>query len=209
MRKPNMIFLSIIALVALLPHTSRWLTSPEQASTPSVSAAPTAPPIAPTERRAAPVLTASEDHPAAVPETLPAPSQNQAPVEEAHPWDVLPIAEPVDTEPLNTLEEIYLTESFDADWAGPLEADFYQTFEMANLSDSAVEAAECRATLCRFALLHDDPQAQNAFIQAFLESPLLPLIHQGAIAHHSQQAADGSITAIYFLARNELAHARH
>lgn len=219
MRKPNIIFLSIIALAALLPLASHWMNADHDTATPnSVSATvttarPSSALVQPTEK---PVARQSELIAAASSATKQSakpttePTQPEHSADEAHPWHVLPIEAPAAAgEPLAALEEIYLTEGFDSEWAGPLEEDFYRTFETANLAGSDVEQAECRTTLCRFAILHQDIQAQEAFIQAFLESPLLPLINQGAIAHHSQSAADGRVTAVYFLARNELANVNH
>lgn len=209
MRKPNVIFLSIIAMAALLPHTTRWMDDRDE----PVATVNTSPSVAKVKPASGPAQPAPEEVAAtraATPETLEARAPAEHPADEPHPWHVLPIEEPAEAgEPLATLEEIYLNEGFDPEWAGPLEEDFYRTFETANLSGSAVEQAECRATLCRFAILHQDSAAQDEFIQAFLKSPLLPLINQGAIAHHSQPAADGTVSAVYFLARNELAHVHH
>lgn len=221
MRKPNVIFLSIIAMAALLPHTSRWIETPQDD--------PLATSTSPLAEESKPVsaVPAKPDEPVAaanfVPQ-LPAPSSaaeqstsaqstaapaTEPTADEADPRHVLPIDEPAaTTEPLAELEEVYLTEVFDPEWAMPLEESFHSVFDAVRLQDSTVEQAECRTTLCRFAITHKNSAAQDAFVQAFLQSRLLPL-NQVTIAQHSQKTPDGNIAAVYFLARNELAQVHH
>ena len=222
MRKPNVIFLSIIAMAALLPHTSRWIDTPQDD--------PLATSTSPLTEESKPVSAEPAKKPDElvavanfVPQ-LPAPSgaaeqstsaqSTAAPAtersaDEPDPRHVLPIEEPTaTTEPLAELEEVYLTEVFDPEWATPLEESFHSVFDAVRLQDSRVEQAECRTTLCRFAITHKNSAAQDAFVQAFLQSRLLPM-NQVTIAQHSQKTADGNIAAVYFLARNELAQAHH
>ncbi len=200
MRKLNLIFLSAIALAALLsywtPRNTEPVSIPEAASQspPTQQQAQTT--TAVTSTIAIRPIAATRDS---------TEEEQPAAQDESHPWDVLPIEEPVaTTEPLAELEEAYMTEAFDPDWAAPLEESFHSAFDAARLQDSTVEQAECRTTLCRFTITHKNSAAQDAFVLAFLQSRLLPL-NQVTIAQHSQQTADGSIAAVYFLARNELA----
>lgn len=217
MRKPNMIFLSIIAMAALLPHTSRWIDTPQDDPLATSTS-----PLAEESKPVSAVPAKKTDEPVAaanfVPQ-LPAPSgaaaqSTAAPAteptaDEADRRHVLPIDEPTaTTEPLAELEEVYLTEVFDPEWAMPLEESFHSVFDAVRLQDSTVEQAECRTTLCRFAITHKNSAAQDAFVQAFLQSRLLPL-NQVTIAQHSQKTPDGNIAAVYFLARNELAQVHH
>lgn len=204
MNKPNIFFLSVIALVALLPlaiergredaPTARVEQTEQAVPEPRSSIAPQ--PVTPEP--------ADKAKPASA-QNAPAVLAEESGQEAAQPWDVLPIEEPAATaEPLAELEDAYLSEAFDPDWATPLEESFHNVFDSVRLQESTVEQAECRTTLCRFAITHRNSAAQNAFVQAFLQSQLLPL-NQVTIAHHSQKTADGSIAAVYFLARNELA----
>lgn len=208
MRKPNVIFLSIIAMAALLPHTSRWMDTPHEETSAPIAEKKTRLP-APTKKddsvaaeTSAPQITLSSAQAAVAP-------AGEASVDKPDPRHVLPIEEPTETiEPLAELEEAYMTEAFDPDWATPLEESFHSVFDAVRLQDSTVEQAECRTTLCRFAITHKNSAAQDAFVQAFLQSRLLPL-NQVTIAQHSQKTPDGNIAAVYFLARNELAQVHH
>lgn len=204
MNKPNIFFLLVIALVALLPLAIE--RGREDTPTARVEQ----------NEQAVPEARSSIAQQPATPEpadkTKPGSAQNalaaiaeDSEQETAQPWDVLPIEEPAATaEPLADLEDAYLSEAFDPDWATPLEESFHNVFDSVRLQESTVEQAECRTTLCRFAITHRNSAAQDAFVQAFLQSRLLPL-NQVTIAQHSQKTADGSIAAVYFLARNELA----
>lgn len=205
MRKPNVIFLSVIALAAMLPHAPHWVLSEKKPATNAVAAVKQGTSTQILEQTVIDSTTPLVASRSSIPP--PASTEENKPdlKEEAHPWDVLPIEEPMaDSEPLAELEEAYMTEAFDPDWATPLEESFHTVFDAVRLQDSAVEQAECRTTLCRFAITHKNSAAQDAFVQAFLQSRLLP-INQVTIAQHSQKTADGSIAAVYFLARNELA----
>jgi hypothetical protein len=201
MRKPNTLFLSLIAVVALLPHAPWHALTPNPAPVAAVEPDPPA---------SLGTLTAAVKPTPLILESLAVTGKlvveagdTMAAEEPASPWDVLPIKAPT-TEPLAALEEIYLTEAFDPAWAAPLEANFYQVFDTLQLRDSAIEQAECRTTLCRFAIVHQNSAAQDAFVRAFLSSPLLPL-NEVTLTHHDEATADGGVAAVYFLARNELA----
>jgi hypothetical protein len=211
MRKPNLIFLSVIALAALLPHT-HLLLQDDPATARVEQPSPAEKTKAPTESSNPPVLSSAtrpatekqagsnsaDTKPLNVEDADPVVTPDNADEEEA-----LIIAAP-DENPLDALETVYSAESFDPSWATPIEETFYDVFNTAALLGSDVEQAECRKTLCRFSVAHQDADAQNAFIQAFLQSHLVSKQAFGTIAHHSETTTDGGIAAVYFLSRNEM-----
>jgi hypothetical protein len=97
MRKPNVIFLSIIAMAALLPHTTRWMSTPDITTTAGV-------PRTVTDTKPVSDIAAAP----AVPDTrVPA----EHPTNEMHISPADPVVEPVKASgPLAALEETYLTE---------------------------------------------------------------------------------------------------
>lgn len=208
MKQPKRVLLAVVALVALLPHAPKLLKENDQErGLPVAVIGPAA-----TEPMKLPQVEPQQVElktTAATSDPAQAEPEKAKPEQQPHPWDVLPIAEPEYSEnPLAGLEEAYMVEAFDADWAMPIEANFHSVLETAKLFDTEVEQAECRTTLCRFAVVHKNSGAQDAFVEAFLQSPLLSL-SQGSIAHHSRESNDGSISAVYFLARNEIAHVQN
>lgn len=211
MRKPNIIFLSVIALAALLPHTHVLI----QDDPATARVAPLLPTVK-TEARAEPLspfVISSDTHSVNKKladldsaDTKPLGLEDAASVitpDDAEEEDVLTITEP-DENPLDALESIYSAESFDPSWAAAIEETFYDVLNTAALPGSDVEQAECRKTLCRFSVSHQDSAAQNAFIQAFLQSHLVSKQAFGTIAHHSETVTDGGIAAVYFLSRSEV-----
>lgn len=216
MRKPNVIFLSAIAFAALLPHT-HWLIQGDSATARVGQPSPAEKTKAPTESSNPPALSS-----ATRPATETQADSNGADTKPSNVEDADPVVTPDNTEaeevltitapdenPLDALETVYSTESFDPSWATTIEETFYDVFNTAALLGSDVEQAECRKTLCRFSVSHQDSEAQNAFIQTFLQSNLVSKQAFGAIAHHSETTTDGGITAVYFLSRNEMSGLSH
>lgn len=62
------------------------------------------------------------------------------------------------------VETAFLSEPYDASWAPAVEAEVWNDFEKSDLQTSRLDSVDCRTTVCRIEISHQDQQAQSEFL---------------------------------------------
>lgn len=103
------------------------------------------------------------------------------------------------TERMNYIASRFESEDVDAQWGNSVETQLISTFQNPALQHSALVNAECRSTLCRLEVAHEDGTDLTEF-QSVLADETAKIAPEGAI----QQAVgpDGKMRSIIFLARS-------
>lgn len=103
------------------------------------------------------------------------------------------------TERMNYIESQFANEDIDAQWGNNVETQLISTFQNPALQQSALVNAECRSTLCRLEVAHEDGADISEF-QSVLADETAKVAPEGAI----QQVVgpDGKTRSIIFLARS-------
>lgn len=103
------------------------------------------------------------------------------------------------TERMNYIASRFESEDVDAQWGNNVETQLISTFQNPALQHSALVNAECRSTLCRIEVAHEDGADVSEF-QSVLADETAKIAPEGAI----QQVVgpDGKTRSIIFLARS-------
>lgn len=113
-------------------------------------------------------------------------------VNKASPYDVLPISEPLEYERLAEVDlsvqgdaHKFDKQAVDGEWAFDTENTMWANFDRANLQYSEMEFLQCRETLCKAEISHENSSAQSVFLEklvARLES------HHGSIEQYEDDS---------------------
>lgn len=99
-----------------------------------------------------------------------------------------------------TLDAQVVGEARDADWGRPLEARIHDLVA-AERGSHAVSAA-CQTTLCRVEVEHDTPDAQDAFVQRLMRSPV---VQGGSFVKPMNDGEHGPFRSLVYVARGRAA----
>lgn len=90
------------------------------------------------------------------------------------------------------------TEPLDAAWATQAMDAIRQAMSSATMSGTSIHDVECRSSLCRVEVAHENPAARARFIRRFamLVGPMLPTMTAQPI-----EAGDGAFASLIYLAR--------
>ncbi|MFL0802323.1 MAG: hypothetical protein K6L81_01290 [Agarilytica sp.] len=113
--------------------------------------------------------------------------------ETSSPFDVLPIQSPASQRRTSHLEEALLSEEYDGEWAPEREINARNIFRQAALKDSDLTETECRTTLCRITITHNNATAEKAFYSAL--APKLQDQHGKLVR---QKNDDGRISTVIY-----------
>jgi hypothetical protein len=105
---------------------------------------------------------------------------------------------------VQVLEAQLMSEGYDPDWAGPMEAELagVMTEELQQRGNELVDAS-CGSTLCRVEVGHQDQRAEMKFVreligrQDLIDSGLDVLVHRLSAEH----SLDGVARSVFFIAR--------
>ncbi len=102
-------------------------------------------------------------------------TQSQAPQTNASKHDVLPIQDPNSDNlelpgDIAQLDERFNTEGYDVQWAAQVESETWDEFYRAQLSSSEIEAVDCRTTVCKITVTHENEDAAQQFHNQLLRS---------------------------------------
>lgn len=122
---------------------------------------------------------------------------------EVSPYDIGAITDPNTTSedsllPNNIaqIEEKFQHEAYDTQWAVLVESQTWEKFYAADLNSSDIESVDCRTSVCKIVVTHENHDAEQTFNQALLAEVGNT---QGVI--HSDTSAQGVITTTMFRLR--------
>ncbi|MGQ0657952.1 MAG: hypothetical protein ACT4NU_07655 [Chromatiales bacterium] len=95
------------------------------------------------------------------------------------------------------------SEQPDVAWASHAGTTLWQALAGQDLAGTTVAGLDCRATLCRLDLNHEDEASRDRFLQITLDRRIRPAITDmlDAMTLHPVQNSDGSIATVIFWAR--------
>lgn len=93
----------------------------------------------------------------------------------ASPYDIKPIEDPSLQKgdnflprQLASIEETFQQEVYDPQWAVMIESQTWETFYAAELDHSDIESVDCRTSVCKIIVTHENESAEQTFKQALL-----------------------------------------
>lgn len=108
--------------------------------------------------------------------------------------------QPGRTSMMVSLQEQFLTEPYDSDWANMAEQKLMTRFFEASPEGSQLSEAACRTTFCRIDVSHSDPEAEQRFLAAFAASG--EFINDEKQGFYSREVDyNGAIRTMFFYAR--------
>ncbi len=107
------------------------------------------------------------------------------------------VAEETDylAEQIQLLDIEFAAEQYDAQWAPAVEEEVWRNFERHQLNDSQLSSVQCRTSLCRIEVTHEDETAEGEFMQVLLTQTLQ---NSGSI---HRLASDESVATLIYLSR--------
>ncbi len=95
------------------------------------------------------------------------------PLNSPSPYDVLPIPDPARetsgiSPALAKINQKFQQESYDVRWAAMVESETWQAFYKANIESSEIESVDCRTSICKIIVIHNDEAAEQKFHQTLL-----------------------------------------
>ncbi len=119
------------------------------------------------------------------------------------PYDISPIEDPNSASnatlmPNNVaqIEEKFQHEAYDTQWAVMVESQTWEKFYAADLNSSDIESVDCRTSVCKIVVTHENQDAEQTFKQALLAEVGNT---QGVL--HSNTSDQGIITTTLFRLR--------
>ena len=97
-----------------------------------------------------------------------------------------------------TLETVHTNERIDAAWSEKTTEALYQALLEDELKHSLIDRVECRATLCRLDVIHDNAEDLAEF-ELWLPAKVGEVLPKMAMEH--REHPDGSVDTIVYLAR--------
>ncbi len=96
-----------------------------------------------------------------------------SPLNSPSPYDILPIQDPaIETggvsPALAKINQKFQQESYDVRWAAMVESETWEAFYKANLESSEIESVDCRTSICKIIVIHNDEAAEQKFYQTLL-----------------------------------------
>ena len=96
------------------------------------------------------------------------------------------------------LENQLVTEDYDSGWAGNFQADLDQGLKSQSFSGTRLTGVECKSSLCRVTLGHDNVESEEQFFEHVLE---LPMMANTQAYYTRESGADGSSALVLYVAR--------
>lgn len=123
------------------------------------------------------------------------------PMRTASPYDILPIGDPAaendNVSPaIRKINQKFQQESYDVQWAAMVESETWEAFYQADLKSSEIESVDCRTSICKIIVIHNDAEAEQQFHQK-----LLAKLNGERGALHHQISQDGIRSTTLFRQR--------
>lgn len=97
-----------------------------------------------------------------------------------------------------TLAGQLASEEYDSDWAGNFQADLDQGLKSDSFTGTHLSDVECKSSLCRVTLAHDNSETEDQFFEHMLE---LPVMANTQAYYQRENNGDGSTSLVLYVAR--------
>ena len=91
-----------------------------------------------------------------------------------------------------------VSEEYDSDWAGNFQADLNQGLKSDSFKGTHLSDVECKSSLCRITLAHDNSETEEQFFEHMLE---LPVMANTQAYYQRESNGDGSASLVLYVAR--------